>query len=295
MTLLPLTDCCLLLGIDPKTLRLWLKAAHLSWSVHPSDARLKCLTQPQLAHLAHLHGRSLPSPLPQAFSPAASLPTSAPVLATAESPAALACSPSGEVELRHTLARLQTAVATLQEQVTHLALALLRERDWHGQARLSSAQAAVPLPATNTLVAGPTPSHPDPSRLPVTDPAPKPAAAPSAPSRPRARSRALPLIEYGADGRYVVICPTQGMLSLVPDSPAWFDWLASLTAFTFVGATGRFSTTRKVRQGQRVQAWSAYRSLHGRSCYLYLGLTSHLTVARLEEMAATIHARLTIF
>jgi len=60
MTLLPLTDCCLLLGVDPKTLRLWLKAAHLCWTVHPSDARLKCLTQPQLAQLAQLHGRSLP-------------------------------------------------------------------------------------------------------------------------------------------------------------------------------------------------------------------------------------------
>jgi len=292
MTLLPLTDCCLLLGIDPKTLRLWLKAAQLSWSVHPSDARLKCLTQPQLAQLAHLHGRSLPSPLPQAFSPAAPLPTAAPVGATAESPAALACSPSGEVELRHTLARLQTQVATLQEQVTHLALALLRERDWHWQARLSSAQPPLPPPATRTPVAGPAPSHPDPSHL--TAPAPQPAAS-SAPTQPRARSRALPLIEYGADGRYLLICPTQGVLSLIPDSPAWFDWLASLTAFTFVGATGRFSTTRKVRQGQRVQAWSAYRSLHGRSCTLYLGLTSHLTLARLEEMAAKMQAHLTSF
>jgi len=83
------------------------------------------------------------------------------------------------------------------------------------------------------------------------------------------------------------------VLSLVPDSPQWFDWLSSLTAFTFQGSNGRFSTTRKIRLGQRVQAWSAYRSLHGRSCNLYLGLTSHLTLARLEEMAATIHARLT--
>ncbi len=282
MTLLPLTDCCLLLGVDPKTLRLWLKAAHLSWSVHPSDARLKCLTQPQLAQLAQLHGRSLPSPLPQAFSPAAPLPTAAAVDATAESPAVLACSPSGEVELRHSLARLQTQVATLQEQVTHLALALLRERDWHWQEHLSSAQAPVPLAATL-------------SRLPVTEPAPKPATAASAPSHPRSRSRALPLIEYGADGRYLAICPTRGVLPLIPDSPEWFDWLASLTAFTFQGAQGRFSATRKRRQGQPVQSWSAYRSLHGRSCTLYLGFTSRLTLARLEEMAATTYARLTLF
>ena len=284
MTLLPLTDCCLLLGVDPKTLRLWLKAAHLCWTVNPSDARLKCLTQPQLAQLAQLHGRSLPSPLPLAGSPAAPF-TAAAGGATAESPAALAGSPSGEVELRHSLARLHTQVATLQEQVTQLALALLRERDWHWQEHLSSAQTPVPPPATSTLGADQARSHPTP----------KLAAASSAPSRPRSRSRVLPLIEYGADGRYLVICPTQGVLSLTPDSPEWFDWLASLTAFTFQGVNGRFSTTRKRRQGQPVQSWSAYRSLHGRSCNLYLGFTSRLTLARLEEMAATIHARLTIF
>ena len=111
--------------------------------------------------------------------------------------------------------------------------------------------------------------------------------------RARSRCRALPLIEYGADGNDLAICPTQGILSLVPDSPEWFDWLSCLTAFTFHGANGHFSTTRKIRQGQRVQAWSAYRSLGGRSCNLYLGLTSHLTLAHLEEMATTIHARLT--
>ena len=38
MTLLPLTDCCLFLGVDPKTLRHWLQSAHLSWTLHPGDA-----------------------------------------------------------------------------------------------------------------------------------------------------------------------------------------------------------------------------------------------------------------
>jgi len=97
------------------------------------------------------------------------------------------------------------------------------------------------------------------------------------------------------DGRYLAICPTQGVLSLTPDSPEWFDWLASLTAFTFQGVNGRFSTTCKVRKGQRAHAWSAYRSLHGRSCNLYLGLTSHLTLAHLEHMAAKIQSHLTTF
>lgn len=266
MTLLPLTDCCRLLGIDPKTLRLWLQSANVSWTPHPSDARLKCLTPSQLHHLAHLHGRFLLDPLPPSAPPAEQPVSTAPA------------SPPPEADLRHLFTHLQTQIATLQEQVTHLALTLLRERAWRWEERLS------PPPAPLLSSAAP---HTDRRH----DPVPPPAAA--QPSGPRARSRALPLIEYGADGRYLAICPTQGVLSLVPDSPEWFDWLSSLTAFTFQGANGRFSTTRKVRQGQRTSSWNAYRSLHGHSCTLYLGLTSHLTLAHLEDMATTIHARLT--
>ena len=251
MTLLPFTDCCLFLGVDPKTLRHWLQSANLSWTLHPTDARLKCLTPPQLQHLADLHGRPLPNPLPIA----------APTASPAQPPS------TADRDLRHLFTHLQTQITTLQEQVTHLALTLLREREWRWEERLSPPPA--PLPSS----------------------APPSAAAP--PSGPRARSRALPLIEYGADGTYLAICPTQGVLSLVPDSPEWFDWLSSLTAFTFQGSAGRFSTTRKLRRGQRTQSWNAYRSLHGHSCTLYLGLTSHLTLAHLEDMATTIHARLT--
>lgn len=129
----------------------------------------------------------------------------------------------------------------------------------------------------------------------LNDPAPKQAAADTSTTRLHARSRALPLTEYAADGRYLAICPTQGVLSPTPDSPEWFDWPASLTAFTFQGANGRFSTTCKVRKGQRAHAWSAYRSLQGRSCNLYLGLTSHLTLAHLEHMAAKIQSHLPTF
>ncbi len=266
MTLLPLTDCCLLLGVDPKTLRLWLKCATLSCTVHPTDARLKCLTQPQLQHLATLHGRFLPEPLPTG---APRAPQAAPS-ETRTFPGSSTL-PVADADLRPHLICLQTQVATLQEQVTHLALSLLRECQWRWHERPAPPPALLPSSASAT---------------------PPISAEPSLP-HPRARSRVLPLIDYGADGRYVAICPTQGLLALVPDSPAWFAWLSSLTAFTFQGAQGRFSTTRKLRKGQRTQSWGAYRSLHGRSCTLYLGVTSHLTLARLEEMAATMHARLT--
>jgi hypothetical protein len=44
MSLLPLADCARLLGIHPKTVRQWLKQDPLELSVHPRDARIKCLT-----------------------------------------------------------------------------------------------------------------------------------------------------------------------------------------------------------------------------------------------------------
>src|SRR5260370_7935452 len=60
------------------------------------------------------------------------------------------------------------------------------------------------------------------------------------PAELRARSRVIPLIEYGARGTYVVICPQEGELHLTPDSPEWFDWLATLSSFRFVGQQVRF-------------------------------------------------------
>ena len=113
------------------------------------------------------------------------------------------------------------------------------------------------------------------------------------PEPPRTRSRALPLIQVRPDGSVVVISPTEGVLPLVPDSPAWFDWLGSQTAFSFEDQQGHFSATRKFRHGQRIQSWNVHRSLHGRSCNFYLGLTPTLTLARLQEVAAAVHARLT--
>lgn len=290
MTLLPFTDCCLLLGVDPKTLRLWLKAAHLSCTSHPTDARLKCLTPSQLHHLADLHGRCLPDPLPGQTGQLLPSPSSSPPTAQAVSPLPggagdSAATLSPDAQLRHQLTLLQAQVAALQEHVTELALALLREREYRWQERSSHPGSPLPAALPSSPPAPPAP----PARLPSVA---QPAALP-VPDRPRARSRALPLIELGADGTYVVISPTQGVLPLVPDSPAWFDWLSSLTAFTFQGTQGRFSATRKTRQGKPLQAWNVHRCLHGRSCTLYLAMSSPLTLARLEDMAAAVSARLT--
>ena len=63
-------------------------------------------------------------------------------------------------------------------------------------------------------------------------------AIPAAPAQqamaakpPREPTHVLPLVEYGSQGHYVVICPKQGLLALEPDSSAWFAWLATQSSF----------------------------------------------------------------
>ena len=107
----------------------------------------------------------------------------------------------------------------------------------------------------------------------------------------RARSRVSALIEYGAQGQYVAVCPRQGVLALVPDSSAWFDCLASLTSFRFVGPAGRFSVCRASEKGQYTRRWAARRVFHGHDCWHYLGVTDRLTLACLQEAAAALQAR----
>jgi hypothetical protein len=67
MTLIALTECCHLLGIDGKTLRRWLAQAQLPVQAHPSDARCKGLSSEHLLLLASTHHRrlsDLPAPAP---------------------------------------------------------------------------------------------------------------------------------------------------------------------------------------------------------------------------------------
>src|SRR5260370_17845277 len=82
MTAISEVECWTMLGIHPKTLRNWLRQAHLHFVAHPTDARLKCLTPEQVQQLAALHARPLPSPA--AASPA--LRQEAPLLPSPLSP-----------------------------------------------------------------------------------------------------------------------------------------------------------------------------------------------------------------
>ena len=60
MSLLSLTQSARWLGIDPKTLRTWVRQAQLPWQAHPQDARLNCLSLLQLQQLAQAHHRQRP-------------------------------------------------------------------------------------------------------------------------------------------------------------------------------------------------------------------------------------------
>ncbi len=235
MTTIAQMDCCTMLGIDPKTLRQWLRHATMQFAAHPTDARLKCLTQEQVQQLATLHGRPLPltatvrPALPDV--PPALVPLEQqihPQLASEAQPLPTAhCGPvcvSEAADLMKRLAGLERSVTTMQEHLTYLALELLRERQRSSEQRLTALESLV----QQTMVA--------------------------------------------------------------PESPEWFDWLASLTSFRFVGPHGRFTAYRDSERGQRTRSWKAHRYFHGRSYKHYLGTTDHLTIASLEQMAAKLQA-----
>ena len=63
MALLPVADGARLLGIHPKTLHHWLKEVNMPLAIHPTDARIKCVSEEHLQQVASLHGRSLQSPV----------------------------------------------------------------------------------------------------------------------------------------------------------------------------------------------------------------------------------------
>ncbi len=252
MTLIALTECCRLLGIDGKTLRRWLAQAQLPVQAHPSDARCKGLTSDQLLLLASAHHRSLTGLPPERPAPAPTAP------------------PPASPELSAELRALPAQIAAVQQQLADLT-ALVQQQ---------------PRPSA------PTPSrHPSTARVASPTPAKARPAASSRAKPPGPSVQVLPLIEYGVQGTYAVICPTRGLLAFEPETPAWFAWLETLSSFRFVGHQGRFTAHREVERLPRA-AWRAHRSIRSHTYNLRLGSTESLTIATLEQAAATLHAHL---
>jgi hypothetical protein len=256
MMLISLTESCRLLAIDAKTLHRWLSQAQLPLQPHPGDGREKGITADQLHWLATAHHRSLPSLLAEQPSPAPAQP--APELSPL---------PADLLDLLQHLQGVPAQLAALQQQLAALT------------ARLD------PPPATASQA---PPCARDKGRsLPAT------VAVSSRPCAPRARpvAHVIPRVESASAGRYVVICPTRGLLPFEPDSPQWFAWLDIVSSFRFVGKEGRFTAHHECLRVPR-GAWRAHRQIRNHSYTLRLAPSHDLTSAVLEQAAAALQAHL---
>lgn len=128
-----------------------------------------------------------------------------------------------------------------------------------------------------------------PQAPPPASPAPLSSPRP-APVRPTPR-HVLPLVEATPAGQYVVLCPKQGLLGLQLDTPEWFAWLETQSAFRFVGTQGRLTVHRESRRLPHA-AWRAHRKIRNHTSNLHLGQTQELTSVVLERAAATLEAHL---
>lgn len=277
MILLALKQGCALLGIDPKTLRQWMQQAHLPVHPHPTDARLKCVTNEQLEQLAALHHRplDLPAALAQSHSPQA-----------APTPVPQQFFPQEQPELLSKLAQVETQLALVQQQLAALTLELLQERTERHAQRLHTLETFLPPQAEHAQAVSPLPAASE-QKSQADKPLPTRRVHPM-----KGRRRAiLPLIEYAADGTYIVICPKLGELALLPDSPEWFSWLETISSLRFLGREGRWSAYRD--KGRSSGCWFAYRRINGHQYVRSLGSSHQLTIARFEQMAATFQSYLT--
>ncbi len=291
MTTLPVADGARLLGIHPKTLHYWLKQAHVPLAAHPTDARISCVEWEHVQQVANLHGRPLQSPA--AVRPVAS-PGQAPPSPENEAehlPLAQALPPScpPETDLLQKLSNLETRVAQLSDQVAQLALLLLQERDRTVERRLCALEALLAQLAGQSICPPPAPDQQAPLQERGQTEVP-PRVRPLNPAEQRARSRMPPLIEYSAQGVYVIVSAQEGELHVEPDSPAWFEWLATISSFRFVGQQGRFTAYRDTKHRRPTRSWRAYRTIHQRNYKCSLGVTDALTLACLEQAAATLQA-----
>jgi hypothetical protein len=283
MTLYPLADCCHMLAIDAKTLHRWLSHASMPPQAHPSDARLKCLTLEQVWQLATLHARPMQPqfsvPLPQLQAERSLSAEQAHDAAAATPPHPLSVPLWSEVELISRLSHLETQVSSLQ---------LLQERDLRLQRRLTVLETLVEQRRGQETRREEVQTRQEEAAQFVASQSHTRCLNPA---EVRARSRLIPLIEYGAGGSYIIICSQEGELPLRPDSPQWFEWLASLSSFRFVGQQGRLTAYRERKHHDPTRSWRAYRSIHHRNYKHSLGVTDQLSINRLEQVAAILQAQ----
>jgi hypothetical protein len=276
MAAFPLAQAAGLLGLHPKTLHHWLKEAHIPLVAHPTDARIKCVTLEHLQEVAKRHGRPLSGLLPVPLLEKGGVPDVLGVSANEAKPDQMTVPSVSLADVVQRVSCLETKIGTLQEQLAGLALALLQERERAVEHRIAALETL-----TQQLRV-----RPSPSEFPVQE-----SACPSHPVRQPllaeryASSRLPALIEYSAQGIYVIISSQEGELHLVPDSAEWFAWLETIPSFRFVGQQGRFTAYRHSRFSR---SWRAHRVIHQQNYKQTLGVTDHLTLHRLEQVAAAL-------
>jgi hypothetical protein len=294
MITLPIADGARLLGIHPKTLHHWLKQAQVPLVAHPTDARISCVEWERIQQVASLHGRPLPSPAVARPVASAGPPPPLPQLEAHSLPPTQTLLPfPPETDLLQKLSGLETRVGQLSDQLAHLALHLLQERDHTLERRLCALETLLAQLVSPSVIPPPVPDPQPPLQERGRTQAPS-HVRPLVPAEQRARSRLPPLIEYSAPGVYVIVSAQEGELPLEPDSSAWFEWLATISSFRFVGQQGRYTAYRNTKHGHPTRSWRAYRTIHQRNYKCSLGVTDGLTLACLEQAAATLQAHVTV-
>ena len=91
--------------------------------------------------------------------------------------------------------------------------------------------------------------------------------------------RTIPRVEGG------LLFPSENEdVSILVGTPAWYDWLAQQSSFTFVDHTLTFSARKSVlRTGDSY--WKAYRRCQGKLYRIHLGHSHTLTLERLRAAA----------
>src|SRR6266487_3614533 len=86
---------------------------------------------------------------------------------------------------------------------------------------------------------------------------------------------------------------SQQALPIVPGSREWFDWLKSVSSFTFGGQHAQLTVRQESRSGGSAY-WYAYRRTGRNTAKKYLGRSSDLSLAHLEEVALQLASPLAI-
>jgi hypothetical protein len=254
MATFSLTECCSLLGIDPKTMRRWLIQADISAQNDPQDARIRCVTDEQLQYLAVLHHRLLhkrkevPAPqqdLPALFQQEMDLMKER-----------CACLEAQFLSLHTQLDQM------VQEEQTSKKAREIQEHNDHQIAH-----------ATSSCI----------EEAPLHEP-----IAQEEIKNSSKQKQVIPLVEYRKEGIYTIISPEAGQLPFLPDSLEWFAWLETVPSFRFVGQFGHFTATcvslyAPIPSRSR---WRASRHIQNQSRYHRLGQTTSLTIDILEQAAA---------